>query len=87
MLQQRVYIQCILEYLQWSDRVTLSNKVCNTECACELIAGVDTYQAPVEGDADFAVDVSPDSNRLQLLSPFAKWDGEDLTVSPALIPV
>lgn len=44
-------------------------------------AGVDTYQPPAEGAANVAVAVSPESNRLQLLTPFAAWDGEDLTVS------
>lgn len=44
-------------------------------------AGVDTYQPPAEGSANVTVAVSPDSNRLQLLTPFAAWDGKDLTVS------
>ena len=47
-------------------------------------AGVDTYQAPVEGDADFEVVVNPESHRLQLLTPFAKWNGEDITVGASV---
>ena len=44
-------------------------------------AGAETYQAPVKGGVDVKVD--PNSNRLQLLEPFAKWDGKDLLVSPS----
>lgn len=43
--------------------------------------GVETYQAPNPG-GDFSVEVSPDSNRLQLLTPFKAWDGKDLEVTP-----
>merc|ERR1712088_396426 len=41
--------------------------------------GEDTYQAPPEDGSGVAVDVSPSSDRLQLLSPFDKWIGTDLT--------
>lgn len=51
-----------------------------SDSAC--VTGVETYQAPAKGGVD--VKVSPDSNRLQLLEPFQKWDGKDLEVSPAL---
>ncbi len=50
-------------------------------------AGVDTYQAPPESGTDISVDVDPKSNRLQLLDPFAKWDGKDLVDMPVLIKV
>lgn len=53
--------------------------------------GQDTYQAPKPGAGEVVVD--PNSTRLQLLTPFAPWDGKDLTVSlqnpaswPALKP-
>lgn len=36
------------------------------------------YQAPAEDGSDVSVDVSPTSDRLQLLEPFAAWEGEDL---------
>lgn len=35
------------------------------------------YQAPAEDGSDVVVNVSPDSERLQLLAPFAAWDGKD----------
>jgi len=40
--------------------------------------GEDTYQAPPADGSGVSVNVSPSSNRLQLLSPFKKWDGRDL---------
>ncbi|MBX7243152.1 MAG: aconitate hydratase [Bacteroidia bacterium] len=36
------------------------------------------YIAPATDGSSVKVAVSPDSNRLQLLSPFAEWDGNDL---------
>lgn len=48
-------------------------------------AGEDTYQAPRAGAGDVVVD--PASNRLQLLTPFPKWDGGDLTGAKVLIKV
>lgn len=36
------------------------------------------YQAPAEDSSSVEVIVSPDSKRLQLLEPFAPWDGENL---------
>ncbi len=41
-----------------------------------FVADPDAYQAPAGGNVE--VMVSPDSERLQLLSPFDKWDGEDM---------
>ncbi|KAK2192001.1 hypothetical protein NP493_41g04038 [Ridgeia piscesae] len=49
--------------------------------------GVDTYQAPPEDGSSIQVDVSPTSDRLQLLSPFKRWDGEDLTDLRVLLKV
>ncbi|KAF8929806.1 Aconitate hydratase mitochondrial, partial [Haplosporangium gracile] len=37
-------------------------------------SGEETYQAPPKEKGDVAVKVSPTSNRLQLLEPFAKWN-------------
>lgn len=52
------------------------------------LAGEETYQAPdPEGFTD--VQVNPESNRLQILEPFKKWDGKDPEVrlpSPAEKP-
>lgn len=36
------------------------------------------YQAPAADGSSVTVDVSPDSDRLQLLEPFAAWEGTDL---------
>lgn len=41
-------------------------------------AGENTYQAPPKDGSSLSVDVSPTSDRLQLLEPFKKWDGKDL---------
>ncbi|KAI0237803.1 Aconitate hydratase, mitochondrial [Lamellibrachia satsuma] len=49
--------------------------------------GVDTYQAPPPDGSSIQVDVAPTSDRLQLLSPFSQWDGEDLTDLRVLLKV
>ena len=45
--------------------------------------GEETYQAPAGSNTEVKVD--PESNRLQLLTPFAAWDGKDLTDALVLI--
>jgi len=35
------------------------------------------YQAPAEDGSNVKIDVDPDSDRLQLLTPFEPWNGED----------
>ncbi|KAF9301675.1 Aconitate hydratase mitochondrial, partial [Podila horticola] len=50
-------------------------------------AGEDTYQPPPAQKGDVQVQVSPTSNRLQLLEPFKKWDGHDMNDMPILIKV
>ncbi|XP_014771485.1 aconitate hydratase, mitochondrial [Octopus bimaculoides] len=47
--------------------------------------GMDTYQAPPSDSSNVFVAVDPASTRLQLLSPFAKWDGEDIKDMVVLI--
>ncbi|XP_014672892.1 PREDICTED: aconitate hydratase, mitochondrial-like [Priapulus caudatus] len=47
--------------------------------------GQDTYQAPPGDGSSLSVDVDPKSQRLQLLAPFKKFDGKDLTDMPILI--
>ncbi len=37
------------------------------------------YQAPAEDGSQVQVAVDPESNRLQLLQPFAPWEGTDIT--------
>jgi len=49
--------------------------------------GEDTYQHPPEDGTALAVDVSPESQRLQLLTPFDQWDGKDLEDMAILIKV
>ncbi|KAJ8661497.1 aconitate hydratase, mitochondrial [Lichtheimia ornata] len=50
-------------------------------------AGENTYQAPPEDRSQVNVAVSPESNRLQLLKPFDKWNGQDIKEIPILIKV
>ncbi|XP_046573032.1 aconitate hydratase, mitochondrial-like [Haliotis rubra] len=47
--------------------------------------GQDTYQAPPDDGFKLKVNVSPDSQRLQLLAGFDKWDGKDILDMPVLI--
>lgn len=49
--------------------------------------GMDTYDAPPSSGESVQVDVDPKSQRLQLLSPFDKWDGKDYTDLTVLIKV
>jgi len=50
-------------------------------------AGVNTYQAPpaASARAALAVKVDPASSRLQLLQPFAAWNGKDIADAAVLI--
>jgi aconitate hydratase len=43
------------------------------------------YQAPTEDGTDVEVVVNPDSERLQLLTPFEAWDGNDIVGMRLLI--
>lgn len=43
------------------------------------------YTAPAEDGDKVTVKVSPDSERLQLLAPFAPWDGKDYKELPVLM--
>lgn len=43
------------------------------------------YQAPAANGASVIVEVSPTSSRLQLLEPFAPWDGKNITGAKLLI--
>ncbi|KAK4452051.1 mitochondrial aconitate hydratase [Podospora aff. communis PSN243] len=47
--------------------------------------GENTYQAPPADRASVQVQVSPTSDRLQVLSPFQPWDGKDALDMPILI--
>ena len=48
-------------------------------------AGVDTFTAPPADGSNVVVEVSPTSDRLQLLEPFAPWDGKDYVELPVLM--
>ena len=43
------------------------------------------FQAPAEDGSGVEINVAPDSNRLQLLEPFAPWNGENITGAKLLI--
>ncbi|ART93203.1 aconitase [Zymomonas mobilis] len=45
------------------------------------------YIAPVKDGSQIKVTVAPDSERLQLLAPFAPWNGKDIINQPLLIKV
>merc|ERR1712135_156914 len=49
--------------------------------------GEDLFQPPVADGSDLHVDVSPESQRLQLLTPFDQWNGKDLEDMAVLIKV
>ncbi|TMW41831.1 hypothetical protein DOY81_013089 [Sarcophaga bullata] len=49
--------------------------------------GMDTYDAPPASGENVKVNVDPKSQRLQLLSPFDKWDGKDYIDLTVLIKV
>lgn len=49
--------------------------------------GEDTFQSPPEDGSAVKVDVSSESDRLQLLTPFDKWNGKDLEDLVVLIKV
>jgi len=50
-------------------------------------AGEETYQHPPVDASEVSVEVNPESERLQLLTPFDRWDGEDLKEMQVLIKV
>jgi aconitate hydratase len=47
--------------------------------------GSSGFIPPAKDSASVEVKVNPDSERLQLLTPFKKWDGKDLTDMPVLL--
>jgi aconitase A len=50
-------------------------------------AGEDTYQAPAKDGSKVVVNVDEKSQRLQLLAPFAAWNGKDIENAAILIKV
>ncbi len=49
--------------------------------------GSTSYIAPPEDGSGVEVDVAPDSQRLQIMEPWAAWDGEDIESAPVLLKV
>jgi len=47
--------------------------------------GEETFQAPPADGSSVVVTVSPTSDRLQVLTPFPAWDGEDITDMAVLV--
>ena len=47
--------------------------------------GESGFMAPPDGHGDVAISVSPTSERLQLLTPFPAWDGDDYIDLPVLL--
>ena len=47
--------------------------------------GDNGFQAPSEDGSSVKINVSPDSDRLQLLEPFQPWDGKNITNARVLI--
>ncbi|MBI4241586.1 MAG: aconitate hydratase [Candidatus Rokubacteria bacterium] len=47
--------------------------------------GMEGYEAPAEDGDQVQVEISPTSERLQLLEPFSPWNGEDFRELPILI--
>lgn len=52
-----------------------------------FIAGSMGYIAPAKNGAKISVTVSPTSDRLQILTPFSAWDGQDVVDLPVLAKV
>jgi aconitate hydratase len=50
-----------------------------------FVEGRDTYIAPAADGSKVTIVVDPKSDRLQLLSPFAAWDGKDQVALPLLL--
>ena len=52
-----------------------------------FISDVEYYVEPSEDGSNIKVDVDPNSDRLQILTPFDAWDGKDFDRLPLLIKV
>ena len=49
--------------------------------------GATNYVAPPDDGSDVAVEVAPDSQRLQVMQPWDAWDGNDVEEVPVLLKV
>ncbi|KAI4714446.1 hypothetical protein J4E89_000126 [Alternaria sp. Ai002NY15] len=59
----------------------------NVELPMQFVVGEDFYQAPVHDADDVAVDIDPQSERLQLLEPFKPWCPGSTKDMPILVKV
>ncbi|KAH6875594.1 aconitase family-domain-containing protein [Alternaria rosae] len=59
----------------------------NVELPMQFVVGEDFYQAPVHDADDVAVDIDPQSERLQLLEPFKPWSPGSTKDMPILVKV
>ncbi len=50
-----------------------------------FVTGDEGYEAPAADGDSVAVEVAPNSERLQLLQPFPRWDGKDFSELPILV--
>jgi aconitate hydratase len=50
-----------------------------------FVRGEEGFEAPAADGETLVVEVAPDSERLQLLHPFPRWGGKDLTELPILV--
>jgi aconitate hydratase len=50
-----------------------------------FVRDVEGYLAPAADGSKIKLEVAPDSKRLQLLTPFAPWDGKDFAELPLLL--
>ncbi|HEV8438238.1 MAG TPA: aconitate hydratase [Methylomirabilota bacterium] len=50
-----------------------------------FMRGEEGYEEPAADGDSVTVDVAPNSERLQLLAPFPRWDGRDLVELPILV--
>src|SRR5881296_397138 len=50
-----------------------------------FVTGEEGYEAPAADGDTVAVEVAPNSERLQLLQPFPRWDGKDFSELPILV--
>ncbi len=77
----------ITDELTTSDgtKVLLSEPVGEKLPARGFESGDTMFEAPPADGSSVVVEVSPTSDRLQLLEPFAVWDGEDYIALPVLM--
>ena len=50
-----------------------------------FVTGEEGYEAPAADGDSVAVEVAPNSERLQLLQPFPRWNGKDFSELPILV--